>query len=85
MATETEKTAERFCRDKSELDDKGRYYRFNVLQGLEDIGLEESKRKNAVIAATNRYLESQAVFKQMKAWGNNLTDKKCGSNLVLPQ
>ena len=67
IATETEKTAERFCRDKSELDNKGRYYRFNVIQGLEDIGLEEAKRKNAIIAATDRYLESQAVFKQMKA------------------
>ncbi|KAL9607110.1 MAG: hypothetical protein Q9167_007945 [Letrouitia subvulpina] len=40
IATETEKTAERFSRDKSTLDDRGRYYRFNVIQGLEDVGLE---------------------------------------------
>jgi hypothetical protein len=38
IATETEKTAERFARDKSRLNDAGRYYRFNVLRGLEDIG-----------------------------------------------
>jgi hypothetical protein len=43
--TETEKTAERFQRDKSDLDDEGRYYRLNVDRGLEDIGLEESKKK----------------------------------------
>ncbi|KAL2043537.1 hypothetical protein N7G274_003844 [Stereocaulon virgatum] len=72
IATETEKTAERFNKDKSTLDDRGRYYQFNVIQGLEDIGLEQSTRKNVVIAATDRYLESQAVFKQMRAFGNSL-------------
>jgi hypothetical protein len=79
IATETEKTAERFCRDKSGLDDKGRYYRFNVLRGLEDVGLEDSKGKNAIIAATDRYVESQAIFKQMKACAKNLSDKLCKS------
>jgi len=58
IAMETEKTAERFNRDKSALDNKGSYYRFNVLQGLEDVGLEDSTRKNTVIAATDRYVES---------------------------
>ena len=77
IATETEKTAERFCRDKLGLDDTGRYYRFNVLRGLEDIGLEDSKRKNAIIAATDRYIESQAVFKQMKACANNMSGREC--------
>jgi predicted acylesterase/phospholipase RssA len=79
IATETEKTAERFCRDKSRLDDEGRYFRFNVLKGLEDIGLEDSKQRNAIIAATSRYVQSQAVFKQMKACGNNLTRRECAS------
>jgi len=46
IATEMEKTAERFCRDKSALYDTGRYYRFNVLRRLEDIGLEDAKRKS---------------------------------------
>ncbi|KAK3167171.1 hypothetical protein OEA41_010297 [Lepraria neglecta] len=75
IATETEKTAERFSRDKSGLDDKGRYYRFNVLRGLEDVGLEDSKGKNVTIAATDRYVESQAIFKQMKACAKNLSDE----------
>jgi hypothetical protein len=82
IATETEKTAERFSRDKSRLDGDGGYYRFNVLRGLEDIGLEDSKRKNAVIAVTNRYVESQAVLKQMKACGNRLGDKQCMFNFT---
>jgi hypothetical protein len=77
IATETEKTAERFSRDKSRLDDTRRYYRFNVLRGLEDIGLEDSKRRNAIIAATDRYIESQAVFKQMKACANSMSGREC--------
>lgn len=76
IATETEKSAERFCRDKSWLDDKNRYYRFNVLQGLEDIGLEDSKRRNAIIAATDKYLESQTIFKKIKACANELRNKQ---------
>ncbi|KAK3934565.1 hypothetical protein QBC46DRAFT_347500 [Diplogelasinospora grovesii] len=52
LATETEKTAQQFYRDKSDLDDKGRYYRFNIDYGLEDIGLEESKKKTEIAAVT---------------------------------
>jgi hypothetical protein len=76
IATETERTAERFCRDKSRLDDEGRYYRFNVIKGLEGIGLEDSEQRNAIIAATSRYVESQAVFNQIKACGRILAEKK---------
>jgi hypothetical protein len=75
LATETEKTAEQFRRDKSSLDDEGRYYRFNVDHGLESIGLEESKKTKEIAAATGRYVASQAVFKQMKACANNLVGR----------
>uniref|UniRef100_A0A0B7KQA1 PNPLA domain-containing protein n=1 Tax=Bionectria ochroleuca TaxID=29856 RepID=A0A0B7KQA1_BIOOC len=54
LATETEKTAEQFRRDKSSLDDEGRYYRFNVSRGLEDVGLEESRKQREIAAATGR-------------------------------
>jgi len=77
IATETEKIAERFCRDKARLDNEGRYYRFNVIKGLEDIGLEDSSRKNAIIAATDRYVGSQAVFKQMSSCRKSLAERAC--------
>ncbi|KAJ5460999.1 uncharacterized protein N7458_002551 [Penicillium daleae] len=77
LATETEKTGEQFRRDKSSLDDEGRYYRFNVDHGLEHIGLEESKKKKEMAAATSRYIGLQAVFKQMKACANNLAGREC--------
>ncbi|OCK72888.1 FabD/lysophospholipase-like protein, partial [Lepidopterella palustris CBS 459.81] len=75
IATETEQTAERFRRDKSHLDNSGRYYRFNVTSGLEDIGLEESKKIKEIAAATRRYVGSQDVFKKMQACGDNLTGR----------
>ena len=82
IATETKKTAERFNKDKSALDDKGCYYRFDVLKELEDISLKDSTQKNSIIAVTNRFLEPQVVFKQMKAWGNNLATRQCTSDFV---
>lgn len=77
LATETEKTAEQFRRDKSSLDDQGRYYRFNVLHGLENVGLEESKKKRDIAAATGRYVASQDVLKHMKACASGLAGKQC--------
>lgn len=77
LATETEKTAERFHRDKYSLSDQGRYYRFNVTRGLEHIGLEESKKKNEVAAATRDYVESQGVLQHIKRCANGSSGREC--------
>lgn len=75
IATEAEQTAETFLQHKAHLDDAGRYYRFNVARGLEDIGLEESKRKKEIAAATRRYITSRGVFKQSQACADNLAGR----------
>ncbi|ROT37152.1 FabD/lysophospholipase-like protein [Sodiomyces alkalinus F11] len=62
LGTETEKTAENFRRDKSSLHKQGRYYRFNVNQGLQDIGLEESKKKAEIAEATRKYILSAEML-----------------------
>jgi predicted acylesterase/phospholipase RssA len=67
IATETELTAERFRRERSLLDSTGRYYRFNVMRGLEDIGLEEVKKVKEIAAATRRYISSQEALNQVQA------------------
>ena len=77
IATETEQTAERFQRDKTHLDNIGRYYRFNVSRGLEEIGLEESKKRREIAAATRRYVESQEVYKKMQECANNVSGREC--------
>ncbi|EGY18632.1 pfs protein [Verticillium dahliae VdLs.17] len=76
LATETEKTAEQFRRDKAELDDDGRYFRFNVVRGLKHIGLEESKRKAEIAAATGRYVASQEALKRMRTCTNGLARRQ---------
>jgi hypothetical protein len=75
MATETEATAELFHRDHSELNKNEQYFRFNVTKGLEDVGLEEGAKKNAIMAATRSYLESQAVRRQMSRCGKHEIEK----------
>ena len=77
IATETESTAETFHRGHSELDDGNRYFRFNVTRGLEEIGLEDTSQKNLIMAATSRYVESEAVLRQMKICGKKLSTKEC--------
>ncbi|RDL31460.1 Uncharacterized protein BP5553_09669 [Venustampulla echinocandica] len=76
IATETEQTAERFLRDKSQLDKSGQYYRFNVDRGLEQIGLQESKKKKEIAAATRRYIGSQRVLNQMQACAGNVARRE---------
>ena len=77
IATETEQTAERFQREKSLLNSTGRYYRFNVVRGLEDIGLEESEKITEMAAATRRYIESQEVYLRMQACAGNIAERAC--------
>ena len=82
IATETERTAEKFRQDKSHLDKTGRYYCFNVNCGLEDIGLEESKKRKEIAAATRHYIGLQDVFKQMQACADNIAGRECKSWLI---
>jgi predicted acylesterase/phospholipase RssA len=77
IATETEQTAERFRRERSLLDSTERYYRFNVVRGLEDIGLEEAKKVQEIAAATRRYISSQDVYKQMQTCAGTIADREC--------
>ena len=77
IATEMEQTAERFRHERPLLDSTGRYYRFNVLRGLEDIGLEEAAKVKEMAAATRRYIISQEVHKQMQACAGNMAGREC--------
>jgi predicted acylesterase/phospholipase RssA len=77
IATETEQTAERFQRERPALDSTGRYYRFNVDRGLEDIGLEEAKKVKEMAAATRRYIAMQAVHTRMQACAGSIAGRQC--------
>jgi hypothetical protein len=55
----------------------GRYYRFNVVRGLENIGLEEAKKVKEMAAATRRYLGSEEVNSQVQACASTIAGRKC--------
>jgi hypothetical protein len=56
IATETENTERRFIARWAWHFDEKRYLRFNVEQGLQEIGLDEYKKKGVMKAATEGYL-----------------------------
>ncbi|KAH6988874.1 acyl transferase/acyl hydrolase/lysophospholipase [Ilyonectria sp. MPI-CAGE-AT-0026] len=76
IATESESTATRFAEENSLLEDNDRYYRFNVMQGLQGVELENAAAKPTIVAATEAYLEGRQVFKRMKACGEKLDARR---------
>jgi len=56
IATETENTEKKFIARWAKHFDDSRYFRFNVDQGLQNIGLNEHEKKGTIQAATEGYL-----------------------------
>ncbi|GFF61344.1 putative Pfs, NB-ARC and TPR domain protein (JCVI) [Aspergillus udagawae] len=56
IASDTENAATKFIAKWARHFDEKRYFRFNVEQGLQEIGLEEYKKKGTIEAATESYL-----------------------------
>lgn len=56
ISTETEETEKRFFKHHSSLGVGNRYFRYNVQQGLESVGLDEHKKLSQIEAATEYYL-----------------------------
>ena len=57
LVTETERTEKRIIARWARLLDEKRYYRLNVEQGLQDVGLVEYKEEGKIAAATEEYLD----------------------------
>jgi predicted acylesterase/phospholipase RssA len=57
MATDTENKAKLFADEHQDMVQSKRYFRFNVEQGMQGIGLEEGKKLNLMEAATDEYLD----------------------------
>jgi hypothetical protein len=60
IATETEATEKKFIARWAKHFDEKRYFRFNVEQGLQNIGLEEYKKRGFIEAASEDYLMHMA-------------------------
>ncbi len=78
IATETEETEKKFIARWRKHFDENRYFRFNVDQGLQTIGLDEYKKKGAIESATERYLVYQAQKNRVRDCIQNLKRKQSG-------
>lgn len=76
LAAETERTAEKFVSRWRHHFDKNRYFRFNVQQGLQDVGLAEYKEQGLIEAATDEYLTQQEQKARMRECVSNLKQKQ---------
>jgi hypothetical protein len=77
IATETEQTAERFRREGALLDSTGRYYRLNMVPGLEQIGMKEARKVEEIAAAARKYISSQKTHRQMQACASSIPGREC--------
>ncbi|KAJ5588159.1 hypothetical protein N7537_010837 [Penicillium hordei] len=77
MATDTQRIADAFHEEHASLDDQRRYFRFNVDRGLEEVGLQESSKKNVIAAATRSYLATQIVQSNLRICGELLKTREC--------
>lgn len=76
IATETEKTEKKFiARWAKHYDDK-RYFRFNVDQGLQGVGLAEYKEQGRIETVTDEYLQHQTQKFQVRDCIQNLHQKQ---------
>lgn len=76
IATETEETERKFvARWAKHLYEK-RFFRFNVEQGLQDVGLAEHKEQGRMEVVTDEYLEHQAQKFRVRDCVQNLRQKQ---------
>jgi predicted acylesterase/phospholipase RssA len=76
IATETENTESRFIAKWRQQFDEKRYFRFNVDQGLQEVGLAEYKEQGTIEAATDEYLKHQAQKFRVRDCVQNLRQKQ---------
>jgi hypothetical protein len=76
IARKNERTAERFQHEWVLLDNTGQYYRFDIVSGLGEIGLEEAAKVDEIAAATRRYINSHEVHTQMQAFASSIASKE---------
>jgi hypothetical protein len=59
---------------KTDLDDEGKYYRFNVARGLAAIGLEEASEAKRIKELTDAYLTEQSTYSSIRKCAKTLGD-----------
>ncbi|KAH6649430.1 acyl transferase/acyl hydrolase/lysophospholipase [Chaetomium tenue] len=76
ITTETESTAARFIKRWRQQYDEGRFFRFNVEQGLQDVGLQEYDKRGVIETATDQYMAETVQESRVRECVQNLKAKQ---------
>lgn len=76
IATETEETEKKFVARWAKHYDEKRYFRFNVDQGLQEVGLAEHKEQGKMEAVTDEYLRHQSQKFRVRDCVQNMQQKQ---------
>jgi hypothetical protein len=76
IATDTKETERKFIARWAKHYDEKRYFRFNVDQGLQEVGLAEYKEQGRMQAATDEYLRHQGQKFRVRDCVENLQQKQ---------
>lgn len=71
---EAQITANDFHREHSDLDDEGKYYRFNVARGFAAFGVEEATDATRIKEKTDAYLNEQSIHSLVRKCARALGD-----------
>ena len=76
LVTETERTEKRMIARWARLFHEKRYFRLNIEQGLQDVGLAEYREQGRIEAATEEYLDHTQQDGRVKQCVTNLKGKQ---------
>ncbi|KAK8104492.1 uncharacterized protein PG998_011525 [Apiospora kogelbergensis] len=79
ISTDTEKTHQRFLRSLGDLGINGRYFRYNIDKGLEDVSLDDHGKIGIIEAATQAYLGLLEVQSSIESLASLLPPNGAGS------
>jgi hypothetical protein len=79
IATDTEKRAEDFHKHHTIMAKRQQYFRFNVLRGLEGVGLEDVAKKEVILSCTRKYLQTESVFNALEECSERLAESESAS------
>ena len=72
IVTDSEQTNRSFRMENNDMVRNGRLYRFNVMLGLANVGLEEHEAINRIATYTDRYLDDPDIFDIVQSCVDNL-------------
>ncbi|KAF2726345.1 FabD/lysophospholipase-like protein [Polychaeton citri CBS 116435] len=85
IATQTEETAELFHQRNRHLAQSGKYFRFNVGDGLGEIGLDEAAKVGQIKDRTDKYLGEEVNFERLSRCAKALEVSEKSDELTYQQ